>query len=324
MKKEQHRPYCIQVEPVFGCNLRCSMCGINSTGLGRNEFRFMNLDTAKTIAKSIKNNWPKIRIEFAMCGEPTIHPQIEEILSIFRENLPEAHLLFTTNGVSFLGGQWELEWSKKLSYCNIIAVDLYNPYGLKLKEQLLRHPENWVLKDYYIDEFNQHKYHNPSEGRFLVMIDDLSNRTDRKRKQRTLFNHAGNSALTPPLNNPVQKVCTFPFREMVIRYNGVVNICCLDFGSELDMGNINEQDLVDIWYGDKFNLIRKFLRHKNRTFSPCNVCDMPGGFRQGILPDYPNPSEGDLEKIKEIHNNSQKYNNKSFVYKSYQKKGLIL
>ncbi len=314
---EQHRPYCIQIEPVFGCNLRCKMCGINSVGLKLGEYKFMNIRTARIIVDSIKKNWPKIRIEFAMCGEPTLSPIIEEIIQLFRGTLPDAHLLFTTNGVNFLNDKWfEDNWNRKLLPCNIVVVDLYAPYGEKLKDQLRhqRFPFDWAVRDYYSDNFNQHHYHHPKEGNFLVLIDDFSTRTNRKHPQRTMFNHAGNSALTPPLKTPLFNICTFPFREMVIRYNGVVNICCLDFGSELDMGNVLEQDLKDIWFGENFNVVRRFLRHKSRVFPPCSVCDMPGGFRRGILPDYEKPGGEDMLEILGIYTDSQRYNNKEFKF----------
>jgi len=321
---KQHRPYCIQIELVFGCNLWCPMCGIHGSGLEKGEYYHMDLILAKNIAKQISRIWPKIRIEFAMCGEPTLHPNIDKILEIFRSNLPDAHLLFTTNGINFLNGKWVSNgWNKRLLPCNIIAVDCYEPYGLKLKEQLSSHPEGWEIKDYYTSGFNQHHYHHPKEGRFLVLIDDLLHRLDKKRKQRTLFNHAGNSKLIPELKSPLMKKCTFPFREMVVRYNGVINICCLDFGSEMDMGKVDD-GLDTIWYGDNFNLIRGFLYHKLRVFSPCLVCDMPGGFRMGILPKYPKPQISDLVSLKSVHSNSQKYNHKAFRSTESWKGGLGL
>jgi MoaA/NifB/PqqE/SkfB family radical SAM enzyme len=284
------------------------MCGINSLNIPRNEYMFMEIETVKRIIQDIKKFWSRIRIEFAMCGEPTQHPEIIKIIRMFRKELPDAHLLFTSNGINFLNGKWD-KWADDLKYCNILAVDLYEPYGEKLKTEMIKNLYGWEMHDYYDKNFNQHHYNSPKKGNHLVFIPDLiSTARTKSTIQRKIFNHAGNSNLTPPLEQPKYLTCTFPFREMVIRYDGDISLCCLDFGSEYVTGNCLVNNLKDIWYGEKFNAARSFLRHKNRSFSPCCFCDAPAGIRSGIIPEYPEPDKNIKSVILNTMKNSKKLN----------------
>jgi radical SAM protein with 4Fe4S-binding SPASM domain len=316
----QHKSFCIQIELVFGCQLRCKMCGINSVHLSRRTYQFMEIELAEKIAKEIKETWPNIRIEFAMCGEPTQHPQLEEILILFRKYLPNTHMLFTTNGVNFLKHGCA-PWAERLKVCNILVVDCYEPYGSKLERLILNDPKGWTIHNYYDKDFNQH-HNQGGKGSHLVIIPDLIKNAGKKR-QRILFNHAGNSLLTPPTDSPLHKTCTFPFREMVIRFNGDVNICCLDFASEYVIGNVSRNTIEELWYHDNFNSVRKFLYHKQRVIAPCVFCDTPSGMRSGMLPKYEKPTESDIRRIIKVNKESPRLNKRKPTYISYQKEGLL-
>jgi len=49
----QGNPYCVQIELVEGCNLRCDFCGLNSIRGKDNDFKRMSTDTAQRIAKGM-------------------------------------------------------------------------------------------------------------------------------------------------------------------------------------------------------------------------------------------------------------------------------
>ena len=317
----QHRPWCIQIELTFGCQLRCKMCGINSIGMPRRTYHYMSMDLAKKLAKEIRDIWPKIRVEFAMCGEPSQHPKIDRILKTFREYLPDTHLLFTTNGINILKDGWK-NWAERLKQCNILVVDCYDPYGDKLEKILRRNPRGWSVVSYYDKEFNQH-LNQGGKGHTLVIIPDLIQNAGRKR-QRILFNHAGNSALSPIQKTPLNKVCTFPFREIVVRYNGDVNICCLDFGSEYVVGNVKNNTIEKIWFSENFNAVRRYLRHKQRVIAPCIYCDTPSGMRSGILPIYDKPTRKDRQRVIQINKNSPRLNNRDPKFIARKKVGFGL
>ena len=55
-------------------------------------------------------------------------------------------------------------------------------------------------------------------------------------------------------------------------------MCPHDWGKKIILGNLNKENLLDIWFSKKSMRIRKMLNNSNRNFSPCNVCDVEGTF----------------------------------------------
>ena len=66
--------------------------------------------------------------------------------------------------------------------------------------------------------------------------------------------------------------CTQPWEYVFIRANGDVAPCCAVFGSEKGavMGNILEQEFVDIWHGERFREFRRTSALGGNAL--CRVC----------------------------------------------------
>jgi radical SAM protein with 4Fe4S-binding SPASM domain len=66
--------------------------------------------------------------------------------------------------------------------------------------------------------------------------------------------------------------CIQPWEYIFIRANGDVAPCCAIFGSEkeLVMGNIYNQDFINIWRGEKFRIFRQTLVSGTNEF--CRIC----------------------------------------------------
>ena len=55
-------------------------------------------------------------------------------------------------------------------------------------------------------------------------------------------------------------------------------MCPHDWGKKIILGNLNNTNLLDIWFSKKSMQIRKLLNNSNRNFTPCNICDVEGTF----------------------------------------------
>ncbi|WP_440613442.1 radical SAM/SPASM domain-containing protein [Candidatus Pelagibacter sp. HIMB1748] len=72
--------------------------------------------------------------------------------------------------------------------------------------------------------------------------------------------------------------CAQPFQRMFLKYNGNVTICCVDDKDEVIVGNWREQNLKDIWLGEKYSEIRKLHSSGNYyKMEMCKKCYMPHG-----------------------------------------------
>jgi hypothetical protein len=146
-----------------------------------------------------------------------------------------------------------------------------------------------AVQNFYDTDYNCYHY-NGYEDKVILLVGDLG-KYNRKKAQRVILNHAGNvnpeaalkygaKIITAPLN----KICTRPFREMSIHWDGTIPLCCIDWRHEHIIGKYPEDGTPeDIWFSRQFDVMRFFLGNKNRNFTPCHRCDYNGGFRVGLI-----------------------------------------
>jgi len=294
----QDPPFCLQIELTEGCNLRCSFCGINGVRNEQRRYKFMSVTTAKHVTHLLRDSRWLPRIEFAMHGEPSLHSSMLEILRLFRRQLPgRIHLMMTSNGIGFLRDLGLID--QALQYLNVLGLEEYA--GIPTVPRIL---------DLYCGEFkpifypdckqaNPHRRRKQGEHE-LVIIRDISRATSGT--HATLNNHCGCGA--PPNDNAVGRRCAKPFRELSIRWNGNVAICCNDWRGYYKVGNVLGQTLKEIWQGPALRAARRKLYYGLRDFGPCQGCDALS-YRPGLLPDkkgqanLPKPTEEDLGVIEE-------------------------
>ena len=73
--------------------------------------------------------------------------------------------------------------------------------------------------------------------------------------------------------NNAHQCCPQVFKAMQIHGNGDVTSCCIDFARRNIGGNLNENDLYEIWHGEKIKALQqKHLAMQKDTFKPCSEC----------------------------------------------------
>lgn len=280
-------PWSVQIELVEGCSRQCSFCGINAIRKKPGNLKFMSEDLAERCAENLSLLCPDARYEFAMHGEPTLHPDRLGMITVFRHYLPRAQFQLTTNGSWLRGAMPERLSSLFQAGIDFVVMDTYEPERAQLMEEAHGCRGSCDVLGFYdecqalgISPWHNHrrKLHHK-----LILMDDLSLR-DGEVWSRSVQNHAGSSPARPVPPIPLGKTCTNPFRELTICWNGDVNICCMDWRHELVMGNVSEDRLREIWFGPRFQAARAVLQSKNRRFVPCSRCDKGAGARSGLLP----------------------------------------
>lgn len=274
----QQPPFTVLIEPTEGCNLGCKFCGLRGMReKGTKPWYHMSLQTAEKIAKEIEQACWKSKIVFAQHGEPTLNPQIFEIIKIFRSHLPNNKMHMYTNGYGPNKSKNPDSYVDKLFENGIdnIIVDCYSENGDWNFVNKLKKERNLVIYEKGVP-----LYTNSKKKRILLLPPielDENNKMTRK-----LANHCGAAApLDKSYNN---KRCAMPFRELAFRYDGNVSLCCDDFRGEYPIANINDTNIVDLWNHDKFKAARIMLYNYSRNFKPCNGCTNIS-VRVGFLPD---------------------------------------
>lgn len=318
----QEAPFAVQVEASQGCNLGCEFCGIHAIGYQKKArgTDFMSIETAQSLATQIKELGWNPRIEFAMHGEPTLHPAISTLVEVFRSTLGKgAYLMITSNGGGLLGrdvpGAVESLFDAGL---NTLALDNYQSVNIvpKIVDKLLGISHDEAFPDYHIYTprgggrpidirfYPQDKTlspHTRHRGRAILITQDISVALDGNHSM--LNNHAGSAM---PLNDRMKgKPCAKPFRELSVRWDGNVALCCNDWPGLYRTGNIVTDGLENVWNSDAMFAARQMLLRGRREMSPCDGCDA-ASYRVGLLPDklgrkkheYPEPDKETAKTIK--------------------------
>lgn len=304
-------PYAIQVEPVEGCSLACSFCGIQSIrnngadaelnihGKNSAPYRYMRFEVMERIAEEVARLGWNPRFEFAMHGEPSAHPTISRLVAVTRKHNPKAYLMMTSNGSGFLKDANRKIETLFACGLNTLALDDYKHSGGwvdKVLEQLdLDGETSYTFHRYPKDnEGNPHKRHNK---RKLVVINDIS---DNSTGTHQLTNQGGSAFKEEYL----AERCAKPFRELSVRWDGNVALCCDDWPGKYKIANVTNTALDDLWYHPRMEAARRKLYASDRNFGPCKGCNVRTS-RNGLLPDKLGKSTmapSDAESLREIAN----------------------
>lgn len=293
----QEPPFAIQIEATQGCNLGCDFCGIHAIGYQKKArgTDLMSIETAQSLAAQIKQLGWNPRIEFAMHGEPTLHPALPELIRVFRNTLGrKAFIMVTSNGGGLLGrdvpGNVGALFEAGL---NTLALDNYQSVNIvpKIIERIQYHPASeptpmadvglgGLVPIYAYPQNKTLSPHTRHRGTAILVVEDISVADDGNHS--LLNNHAGSAA---PLNDRAAgKPCAKPFRELSVRWDGNVALCCNDWPGLYRVGNIATDGLYNVWNSPAMYAARQKLLRGQRDFSPCDGCDAIS-YRTGLLPD---------------------------------------
>lgn len=286
----QEDPFCIQIELTESCNLACSFCGlqgIRDVKSSKKNFKFMSEETLRALLTEVKEAGWRSRLEFAMHGEPTMHPDYVGMIKVCREIIPRNQIMMTSNGGGILRKPGPVANIRTLFDVglNILALDNYKGVGIvpKIIDAWRTYDDQVMgikIYDYPKDKDGNPHQRRPYSTKMITIVADIEDST--KGTHATLTNHAGCGL--PPLTEPMMKQCAKPFRELGIRWDGSVAMCCNDWRGVVKCGNVNETSIVDIWQGPAFGAAREKLFVGQRDFEPCKKCDYKT-YRNGLLPD---------------------------------------
>lgn len=293
---KQEPPFSIQIEPVEGCTLACWFCGLQAirdngadgvlavSGKRSTPYKYMALATAQTIADELERLDWNPRIEFAMHGEPTLHSELPDMIAAFRRVRKGAlSIMVTTNGAGVI-----VERKARALFdagLNTLAIDDYKDAGYvpRIRAWIEAGGYDIGARDIAVFEYPQQREGNPharTRGKRIVLINDIA---DNSKGTHQLTNQGGNSLA--PLAEPLRERCAKPFREMSVRYDGRIAICCDDWRGQYIIDNVNSTPLDALWNHPRMHAARRALYHARRDLlTPCNVCSVRT-YRNGLLPD---------------------------------------
>lgn len=251
----------LNIETISSCNRKCEFC---PTGRGMlKDKTIMKMSLVDKICHELKALNFKGKIGFQMRNEPLLDKRLPKIIKKIRKNCPSSYLFLSTNGDLI---------NKDL------LVSLYdaglNGCGIQLYESNDRAKfENTIRTS--IDAVKGLRFERrTSIGFFRKKFIWINDKTSWKEGKGDFTNRAGTIKRVQIFDqNKDRRICKLPMNTMLIMANGNVPLCCNDWFAKVNMGNIYQDSLINVWEGEKFNFYREKLQKENYNIPLCKDCD---------------------------------------------------
>ena len=272
----------IYLEITNICNLNCSFCH----GTSR-EGRFMSIGEFESISSALVGHTKFLY--FHLMGEPLLHPELGEFLSIAQSK--GFRVILTTNGTLLRERKDELLSSPALHRVNISLQSFegsgscgsIEEYIASVSDFAASAGETGVICSLRLWNEGGENSRNKQilsllEERFPTPWEDC---TKNLRLAPRVFLEHGDKFDWPDLAAPVAEVSfCYGLRDHIgILSDGTVVPCCLDSEGSIPLGNIHSQSLEDILSYPRAKAIYEGFSQRKVTEELCRRCGYASRFK---------------------------------------------
>lgn len=275
-------PLVVYVEPTNVCNFRCTMCP-ESLPDYRDKAGYhetMDLNTYEKVLFQVREFGLIKSLKLYDEGEPLLNKDIVEMI---RKGTQVADRVEVTTNASLLtpGMSWLLvasglqylrvsiygmgdahdtstgqrRWTPSMIWKNVATLRALRDKAAQ-KHPFI-HAQLLTSDPAEVQEFRKW-YHVTADG---TSIEGLHNWGS------TSLVNIGAPTVSP------KKACPAPFYSLVVKANGDIVPCCVDWRNTLKLGNVNETTLKQAWNGDKMQELRlDHLRGERSHYVACADC----------------------------------------------------
>lgn len=236
----------IEIETINRCNGVCSFCPVNTMADPR-EKKVMSEELFEKITDELSELGYRGRIALFSNNEPLLDERIVELYRRCRNKLPKAWLHMFTNGTLLT-----LEkFMELIPLLNELVIDNYNR-----KLELI--PNSKIIAEYC-------QKHEELKKKVTIVV---------RRPDEILSSRGGDAPNRRNMVSHADETCILPFRQMIVRPDGKVSLCCNDPLGKNTMGDLTKESLTDVWYGPRFQRVRQAVHMGRAKWEHCMYCDM--------------------------------------------------
>ncbi len=235
----------VEIETVNRCNGVCNFCPVNRN-VDTREYKKMSIEVFRKIILELEEMDYNGRLALFSNNEPLLDERIIEFHKFARDHLPKARMHLCTNGT-------------------LLTIELFN--------ELMKY-----LDELIIDNYNKELHVIPS---IQKIVDYCESHPELKKKvtvmlrkpDEILTNRGGDAPNGIKTDEEYRTSCLLPYKQLIIRPDGKVSLCCNDALGRCTMGDLTEQTIREIWFGNRFSEARRALRSGRANFPRCKDCD---------------------------------------------------
>ena len=264
----------IYVEITNYCNLSCSFCSKDTR-----EKREMTVSEFRMVISKIKDYTENIYLHVK--GEPLLHSNLDEILSICDEN--KVNLKITTNG-TLLAKRKDILLKHNIKQISISLhcennfpnyfEDVFNTSDELSKKTTIVY-RIWTLPTLDLDKFST-KIVDKIINYYKLDLDIIDKIKHEKATKiaENIYLDKNYEFNWPKISNKKSDIgtCLGTKDHIGILSDGNVTPCCLDSDGVIRLGNIFESDLEDIINGDLFKKINNGFNNRRLVCDLCRSC----------------------------------------------------
>lgn len=235
----------IEIETVNRCNGSCSFCPV-SKGNDIREYKVMSDDLFQSIIDQLADINYSGKLALFSNNEPFLDPDILIRHRYARKKLPDARMHLFTNGTLLT-----IERFKELMlYLDELIIDNYHQ-NLKLIKPCQ------VIADYCEEHLELKK-------KVTIVL----------RKPQEILTTRGGDAPNRNIKTSYGKDrCILPYKQMIIRPDGQVSLCCNDPLGRNTLGDLTKDSILEVWNNQRFKVIRQALYEGRENWPHCRFCD---------------------------------------------------
>ncbi len=272
-------PY-VLIEPTSICNLRCVMCfQIDKSFTTREYMGRMPMEIFKKAVDEASENDCKA-ITLASRGEPTLHPELPQMLKYITES-GIIDLKLNTNATRLNDSLSRNILDAKVSEL-VFSVDA----GTRDTYERIRVRGKFDEVVANIERFNEIRRKEFPNSVTTTRISGVKVDDDQDIQQMTKFwssrvDEVSIKPATPrwdSYNNPktdAVHACGNLWDRIYVWYDGTLNPCDFDYKSLLSVGNIRDTTIKEAWNGPRyFKLRESHLSGRRECHIPCDRCPL--------------------------------------------------
>lgn len=248
----------IMFETVNRCNGTCSFCPA-SKHTEKRPYKKMQDETFLKVLEELKAADWRGTVFLQVNNEPFVDPRLIRFAQLTKEKLPSCRLFIITNG-TLLNEKLLLDLSQ---YTDELVINDYS--------------EKYRLSDPIKKIYRYVKKNKKAFEKMDICI-------KRRYSGEILATRAGNAPNKPQKNNKINFPCIYPFTDLIVFPDGKVGMCCNDCYEVTDFGNVNEEDIFQIWGSEKFTTLRESVKSSREGYPFCRECDVvDAGSREKVI-----------------------------------------
>ena len=236
----------VEIETINRCNGECGFCPVNRH-LDPRSYARMTDGLFRSIIDQLRELDFRRSLYLFSNNEPLLDTRIVDFAAYAREQLPHASVRMYSNGV-------------------VLTKELF--------AQLIPHVDVFTVNNYcedfrlapHLEEIHAFAQTDPGMAAKLHLV---------MRYQREIMTSRG--GLSPNkqdiLSRTLSVGCLLPARQLIIRPDGKLSLCCNDALGKMTLGDLNERSIADIWFGEEYAALRRTVLESRGALELCRNCD---------------------------------------------------